>query len=193
MFHLTRKLLTIAAAVAAIGGTGGGVALAATSAPAAPVSRGSVSVASASVPRCYSQNISAALHGAETGRANHVGFILTLTNNGPRSCSLYGYPGLGLQDWKHHTVPSHTFWGSTWFDRDPGRHVIILSPGETASASLAFTSGARRGAVIAAYLVVTPPNSYGHEVVGPFSRSMAAPIYHGNLYVTAMAYHTPHP
>jgi Protein of unknown function (DUF4232) len=187
MFHLTRKLLTIAAAVAAIGGTGGGAALAATSASAAPAR------ASASVPRCYAQNISAALHGAETGRANHVGFVLTLTNTGQRSCSLYGYPGLGLQDRNHHTLPSHTFWGSTWFDRDTGRQLIVLSPGETASASLAFTSGATRGAVNATYLVVTPPNSYGHEVVGPFSRSMAAPIYHGNLYVTAMAHHTPHP
>jgi hypothetical protein len=186
MFHLTRKLLTIAAAVAAIGGTGGGVALAATSASAAPAS-------AASAPRCYSQNISAALHGAETGRANHVGFVLTLTNTGQRSCSLYGYPGLGLQDWNHHTVPSHTFWGSTWFVSDAGRHLIVLSPGETASASLAFSSGAARGAVNAAYLVVTPPNDYGHKVVGPFSHSMEVPIYHGNLYVTAMAYHTPHP
>ncbi|HEX6520737.1 MAG TPA: DUF4232 domain-containing protein [Streptosporangiaceae bacterium] len=184
MFHVTRKLLTIAAAVAALGGTGGGAALAATSASAS---------SSASVPRCYSQNISAALHGAESGRGNHVGFILTLTNNGHRSCSLYGYPGLGLQDWNHHILPSHTFWGPTRFDRDPGRRFIVLSPGETASASLAFTTGATRGAVNAAYLVVTPPNDYGHEVVGPFSRSMTAPIYHGNLYVTAMAYHTPHP
>jgi len=182
MFHVTRKLLTIAAAVAALGGTGGGAALAATSASA-----------SVSLPRCYSQNISAALHGAETGRGNHVGFILTLTNDGQRSCSLYGYPGLGLQDWNHHALPSHTFWGSTWFDRDPGRQFIVLSPGETASASLAFSTGATRGAVNAAYLVVTPPNDYGHEVVGPFSRSMTVPIYHGNLYVTAMAYHTPHP
>jgi hypothetical protein len=70
----------------------------------------------------------------------------------------------------------------------------VLSPGESASASFAWTSGALRGgAVSAAYLVVTPPNDYGHLVVGPFSRSMEIPIYHGDLYVTAMARHTPHP
>lgn len=106
MFRLTRKVLMIAAAAATLGGAGGGVALAATSTPAV--------AATSSVPRCYSQDVSAALHGAEIGRGNHVGFILTITNNGQRSCSLYGYPGLGLQDWNHHTLPSHTFWGSTW-------------------------------------------------------------------------------
>jgi hypothetical protein len=53
--------------------------------------------------------------------------------------------------------------------------------GETASASLAFTTGSAEGAVDAAYLVVTPPNDYDHMVIGPFSRSMEFPIYHGDL------------
>lgn len=145
------------------------------------------------VPRCYTQNLTAGLHGAETGPHNEVGFILTLTNEGQRSCSVYGYPGLGLQDFSHRTLPSHTFWGSTFFDRDPGRQTIVLSPGEAASASLAFISGATTNAVQAAYLVVTPPNAYDHLLVGPFSRSMTVPIYRGDLYVTAMARHTPHP
>jgi hypothetical protein len=186
MFRRTRKLMIIAAAAATLGGTGGGVTLAATSTSAA--------AAVSSVPRCYPQELSASLHGLEIGRGYHEGFILTLTNNGQRSCSLYGYPGLGLRDWNHHTVPSHTFWGSTWFDRDPGRELIALSPGESASASFAFTSGALLGsAVDAAYLVVTPPDSFSHLVIGPFSHSMEIPIYHGDLYVTAMARHTPHP
>ena len=66
----------------------------------------------------------------------------------------------------------------------------MLSPGETASASVAFVSGATKHAVDASYLVVTPPNAYDHLVIGPFFRSMAIPIYRGNLYVTAMARHT---
>ena len=124
MFRLTRKLMMIAAAAAALGGTGGGAALAATST--------STAAAVSSVPRCNPRDLSASLHGAEVGRGYHVGFILTLTNTGQRSCTLYGYPGLGLQDQNHHTVPSHTFWGPTWFDPDPGRRLIVLSPGETA-------------------------------------------------------------
>src|SRR5580700_3081017 len=130
---------------------------------------------------------------AEFRPGNKVGFILTLTNEGQRSCSLDGYPGLDLEDFGHHPLPSHTFWGPTFFDRDPGRQLIVLSPGETASASLAFVSGATKHAVDASYLVVTPPNAYDHLVIGPFSRSMAIPIYRGNLYVTAMAWHTAHP
>ena len=151
MFAISRKLMMIAATAAALGGAGGGAALAATSPPAA--------AAVSSVPRCYPQDLSASLHGLQLATGDRGGFVLTLTNNGQRSCSLYGYPGLGLQDRNHHTVPSHTFWGSTWFDRDPGRQLIVLSPGETASASFAWISGALLGdAVFAAYLVVTPPN-----------------------------------
>ena len=189
MNRLTRKILVTLGAAMALAGTGG-AALAATAAPArtAPAAR----TVTTSVPRCLEQNLSAGLQGAEAA-GDHVGFILTLTNKGQRSCSVDGYPGLGLQDWNHHAVPSRTFWGSTWFDRDPGRHQIVLSPGETASASLTFTTGSARGAVDAAYLVVTPPNDYDHMVIGPFSRSMEFPIYHGDLHVTAMAYHTPHP
>jgi hypothetical protein len=185
MFHLTRKLMMIATAAAALSGTGGGAALAATSAPAA--------AAVSSVPRCYTQDLSAGLRGAESGPGNEAGFILTLTNESQRSCSLDGYPGLGLQDFSHHTLPSHTFWGPTVFDRDPGRQPIVLSPGETVSASLAFITGTAKHAVWASYLVVTPPNAYNHLVIGPFSRAMAVPVYRGDLYVTAMARHTPHP
>ena len=185
MFRVTRRLMTIAAVAAALGGTGGGAALAATSTPAA---------AASSVPRCYPQDLSASLHGLQIATGDRGGYILTLTNNGRRSCSLYGYPGLGLQDRNYRTVPSHTFWGPTWFDPDPGRQLIVLSPGETASASLAWTSGALRGgAVFAAYLVVTPPDDYGHLVI-PLSHPVGEiPVYRGDLHVTALARHTPHP
>ena len=201
MGRLTRKIMFTLAAAVMLGSAGTGAALAATTTNTgstvsttntASVSRSTADTA-ASVPRCYPQDLSAALHGFEIAPGGRGGYILTLTNNGPRSCALYGYPGLGLQDRNHHAVPSHTFWGGTWFDRDPGRQLIVLSPGETASASVAWASGALRGdAVFAGYLVVTPPNDYGHLVI-PFSTGLEIPIYRGDLYVTAMARHTPHP
>jgi hypothetical protein len=196
----TRKIVLTVATAVMLGGVGGAAALASTSSNTASATTTTstatttASTANAnSVPRCYTQNLSADLRGAELGPGNEVGFILTLTNEGQRSCSLYGYPGLGLEDFNHHTLPSHTFWGSTVFDRDPGRQLIVLSPGETASASVAFVTGTTRHTVEATYLVVTPPNAYDHLVLGPFSRAMAFPVYEGNLYVTAMARHTPHP
>jgi hypothetical protein len=177
--------MVIAAAAAALGGTSAGAALAATATPAA---------AARSAPRCEPPGLSASLHGPQMASGYREGVILTLTNTGQRSCSLDGYPGLGLQDRGHHTVAAHTFWGPTWFDPDPGRQVIVLSPGETASADLAWTSGALRGhAVFAAYLVVTPPDDFGHLVI-PLSRPVAEiPVYRGDLHVTALTRHTPHP
>ena len=96
MFHLTRKLMMTVTVAAAIAGTSAGAALA-TSAPAA--------AAGSSVPRCYTQDLSAGLRGAESG----------------------------------------------------------------------------------------PGHAYQHLVVGPLSRAMAFPVYRGDLHVTALARHTPHP
>ena len=203
MNSLTRKIVLTVTTAVMLGGVGAGAALASstntvssanttTASTTRTVSTTNTASAS-SVPRCYTNNLSADLRGAELGPGHEVGFILTLTNEGQRSCSLYGYPGLGLEDFGHHTLPSHTFWGSTVFDRDPGRQLIVLSPGESASASLAFVTGTTKHTVEATYLVVTPPNAYDHLVLGPFSRAMAFPVYKGNLYVTAMARHTPHP
>jgi hypothetical protein len=186
MFRMTRKLMMIAAAAAALGGASAGAALAATTPSAAAAAR--------SAPRCEAQNLSASLHGPQIAAGSRSGVILTLTNTGQWSCALDGYSGLGLQDQHHRAVPSHTFWGPTWFDPDPGRQLIVLSPGETASASLAWTSGALLGdAVFAAYLMVTPPDDYGHLVI-PLSRPVVEiPVYRGDLHVTALARHTPHP
>ncbi len=88
-------------------------------------------------------------------------------------------------------LPSHTHWGSTYFDQDPGRHMIVLSPGETASADFAYGSGSGGSSdSVATYLEVTPPNAFQHLTV----RIPGAPVrvFLGPLFVTAMARHTPY-
>lgn len=160
----------------------------------AAVGHGSSSTTAAMVAaqawhRCYVSDLSAGLHPQQP-RTQNYGFILTLTNLSSEPCSLYGYPGLGLQNARHHVLSSHTFWGSTLFDSDPGRHLIVLSPGETASADIAWAQAPTSSTgVRATYLMVTPPNDYRHFIMlipgGPFT------IYHGNLRATAMARHTP--
>jgi hypothetical protein len=87
-------------------------------------------------------------------------------------------------------VHSHTHWGPTYFAHDPGRHRIVLSPGETASASIGFVYTSKSNqAAHATYLEVTPPNAFNHAVikipngVGQTSKR--------DVYVTAMARHTP--
>jgi len=177
----TRATLGALSAAAAIAVTGGTVALASTGGAAA----------ANHVPRCREGGLVTGLYGYEhdnyDGRGQG-GFILTLTNKGGTPCYLYGYPGLGLEDASHHVVPSHTHWGSTYFAHDPGRHRVVLSPGETASASVAFVYTGRHKAH-ATYLEVTPPNAYDHAVIE--IPDNVGQISTNDLYVTAMARHTP--
>jgi len=66
-----------------------------------------------------------------------------------------------------------------------------LSPGETASADVAYFSGTGGPTdSVATYLEVIPPNEYPHLTV----RIPGAPVRidRGRLYVTAMARHTPY-
>jgi hypothetical protein len=145
--------------------------------------------AGTTVTRCLRHELSAGLHGSQAGLGNR-GMILTLTNISGRSCSLDGYPGLGLENAAHQALRSHTWWGSTYFSPDPGRHFLVLSPGETVSAGVAYGAGdGQPHPVRATYLEVTPPNAYLHLTIrlpgGPVS------IYRGRLCVTAVARHTP--
>lgn len=178
--------MAAAAAGAALLAAGGGTALASQNATAT-AARGTAVTETA--PRCAIQQLAAALHGMQAGVGNR-GMILTLTNVSGRACSVYGYPGLGLRSGAHKVLPSHTFWGSTYFDRDPGRSYLVLSPGESVSADVGYTVGNGTGhGVNATYLEVTPPNAYSHltirlRPVAPVS------IFRGNLRVTAFSRHT---
>ena len=188
MITKTRTML-IAVTSAALLATAGGVAAAASQGATAAPARTTAAIST--VPRCYTQNLAAGLHGFQAGLGNR-GFILTLANTGSTSCSLSGYPGLGLEDARHQALPSHTFRGSTYFDPNPGRSLIVLSPGETVSADLAYAAadGLAARTVTATYLEVTPPNAYLQLTV----RIPGAPVFidHGNLHVTSVARHTPY-
>jgi hypothetical protein len=145
------------------------------------------------VTRCLEANLVTGLYGYEHGSYDgngQGGFILTLTNKGATPCSLYGYPGLGLEDAQHHVVRSHTHWGSTYFAHDPGRRSFVLSPGETASASIGFVyvPNSQKQAY-ATYLEVTPPNAFNHAVIKIPNK--VGLVSTRDLYVTAMARHTP--
>lgn len=184
--HLARAALAAAAVLAGMGLTASnGLAAAGHHTTAARATL----AAQTGDHRCYIGDLSAGLHPQQP-RTQNYGFILTLTNVSSLPCSVDGYPGLGLQNARHRVLASHTFWGPTSFDRDPGRQVIVLSPGETASGDVAWSQAPTAGTgVRATYLEVTPPNDYTHFVLripgGPYE------IYHGNLHATAMARHTP--
>lgn len=162
--------------------------------PAATASSATASSATASAwrepHRCYKGELSVGLHPQQP-RDGQYGFILTLTNTSARPCSIYGYPGLGLENGRHKVLRYHTKWASTLpFDRDPGPHLLVLSPGETASGDVAWVQAPTHSSgVRAVYLMVTPPNDYSHFTVR--IPGGAHWIYLGILRATAMARHTP--
>jgi hypothetical protein len=159
---------------------------------AALVTGGPVTAASAAyVPhRCYVSELAAGLHGSQAGLGNR-GIIVTLTDISDASCRLSGYPGLGLRDAAGRALRTVTRPGPTYFDPDPGRRLIVLSPGETVSADVAFgVMGSPGNSVLASYLEITPPGGHRSFVLRiPYG---AALVYRGRLDVTALARHTPY-
>jgi len=74
--------------------------------PAAAVPS-SVPPAASTVPLCEEPNLAASARRYNIG-GGMWGVVITLTNTGTASCSMYGYPGLGLQDGAHRVLPSQT-------------------------------------------------------------------------------------
>ncbi len=140
--------------------------------------------------RCYVGDLAAGFHGSQAGLGNR-GFLLTLTNVSGASCRLDGYPGLGLRDAAWRPLVTRTMRGPTYFGPDPGPKLIVLSPGETASADIAFgVAGQPSNSVLAPYIDVTPPGGHRRFVLRiPYG---AALVYRGQLDVTALARHTPY-
>jgi hypothetical protein len=147
--------------------------------PAAPASGPS---AASTVPQCEEPNLAASASRYNIG-GGMWGVVITLTNTGGASCSMYGYPGLGLQDSAHHVLPSQTHWGPTYFAHDPGPSLIVLAPGQSASSSVALGQGTQNSPW-ASYLEVTPPGNYQYALIG-LSYGLGGTS--GDLYATAMA------
>jgi hypothetical protein len=157
----------------------------AAAAPAGTASAPAEPAAPAAVPRCPEGTLATAVSSYQVG-GGQAGIILKLTNTGSVSCTLYGYPGLGLEDGSHHVMPSQTHWGPTYFAHDPGPSLIILSPGQSATSSIAFAGGwPHKG--WADFLEVTPPDAY-HHAVAPLSYGTGGSG--GDIHATAMARHT---
>ncbi|MEV4506584.1 DUF4232 domain-containing protein [Streptomyces klenkii] len=157
------------AAVAALGTAG--------TASAAPTAAGKT-------PTCDVSGLKASLtdKGGHQNGMSHEGTVLVLTNTSARTCALRGYPGLQLEDTQHKAVTTNTTWGSTYFIPDPGKSTLLLRPGGSAEAALAWAHADAPRMVQSGYLRVTPPASRGFLTI-PFERI----VTNGDLSVTAFA------
>ncbi|WP_367140100.1 MULTISPECIES: DUF4232 domain-containing protein [Streptomyces] len=171
--------LTAAASAAAIAVVAAlGAAGTASAAPtAAPTTAGKT-------PTCDVSGLKALLtdKGGHQNGMSHEGTVLVLTNTSDRTCALRGYPGLQLEDAQHNAVTTNTTWGSTYFIPDPGKNTLLVRPGGSAEAALAWAHADAPRMVRAGYLRVTPPASRGFLTI-PFERI----VTNGDLSVTAFA------
>ncbi|RLV04543.1 hypothetical protein CTZ27_11545 [Streptomyces griseocarneus] len=163
-------------------------AFAATALTASTMLTGAQTASAASAdatPTCRTTGLRASLADTDPTQAgmSHRGKLLRLTNTSGHACALRGYPGLGLEDAEHHPLASQTHWGSTYFAQDPGKQTLLLGPGQSAEADLAWAVADGTRVVNASYLEITPPASTTHLTV-PFPER----VTNGDLSVTALAY-----
>jgi hypothetical protein len=135
-----------------------------TSTTSSSSSSSSSSTTAAGPPRCHTSGLSAAL-GQSQGAAGHLVVEIRLTNTGAATCRVQGYLGFGLEGAGGATLPSTVVRGATFFGPDPGSKPVLLAPGKTAVATLAWsdvpTDADKGGPPCAAgvtALLVTPPD-----------------------------------
>ncbi|SEE28218.1 Protein of unknown function [Streptomyces sp. 2231.1] len=174
-----RSLVRAALAVTAAAGLG---------ITAAGVAGATGTGAAASTPTCSVAGLSASFGQQLAGGMNHQGVVLKLKNVGARTCLLRGYPGLGLENGTHRTLPSTTHWGDTWYAKSPAKSTLTLHRGQSAEAVVAWTHAntGTSDAVHASYLQVTPPAATSHKTL-----KFPQWVDNGDLNVTALAYRIP--
>src|SRR5579875_313972 len=175
-----RRVVAIAAAAAVAGLAAAAAALAATSAPAAH--------AAAAIPRCSAGPDGLGLAAwvaidQGNGAAGTVYYPLELTNTSGHACSLYGFPGVSATSRSGGQLGSPAGWQS-----GPGfgtKHAVVLAPGATAHAILAYHDAVVSTApgcdpVDATFeLRVFPPGAYHatHALFDLDACSHAGPVY----------------
>jgi len=126
----------------------------------------------AGVPQCHTVNLSAAVSVvAGSQAAGHESLNITLTNTSGHSCTIYGFPGLGLEDKNGSIQASKVTWNPA-----VAKKIITLADNGTASTTAGFdpdipASGepASGPCEIASYsMMVTPPNEQT-QLVAPIT------------------------
>jgi hypothetical protein len=104
------------------------------------------------VERCHTPELKADLNYQSIIGSGVVASMLMLTNKSSRTCTVYGWAGLGLQDAAGQSIPATTVRKAY-----PGAATkIALKPGRTAFFGMKWTAGPQ--CTLAGGMVLTPPN-----------------------------------
>ncbi len=139
--------------------------------------------------RCKTSQLAVSLSRVGVGAGN-LDVSVYLRNRSTVARFLFGYAGFGLENDLHHSQRSRVYWGSTYFQADPGPHRVVLRPNARAVTNLAWTDnpwpGERQKGNCeppSAWLEVTPPDERRHLLV----RFGASVCGHGQLASTALS------
>jgi hypothetical protein len=111
-------------------------------------------------PRCLTSQLDVNL--ATNGAAGSIALYFTFTNHSSATCSLYGYPGLGLLDQAGNPLPTHVLRTRSTVIPAVAERRVTLAPAGRAHAYGSYSDVAPTACPKASALEVTPPNAYGH-------------------------------
>lgn len=149
-------------------------------------SAASASPAAKPVARCHNADVKITLTPApgEVGMMK-TGWILRARNTSHHACYVDGYANLVLQNAKHKAIHTEEQKGSTWFVKDPGAHRIVLRPGGSVVADLAYAHIRQQGTEHPSYLRIALPGEKAGQTV-PLTDPW---VFRGQVSVTAFAGH----
>lgn len=91
---------------------------------------------------CTDADISISASGMQ-GAMGHRAITLVLVNQSGTSCVVDGYPDIAFTSSNGGELNVPVVHGSSYLAQDPGPHVVTLSPGTTAKATLSWGAGAQ--------------------------------------------------
>jgi Domain of unknown function (DUF4232) len=154
----------------------------------APGATGSAA-AGAGHDRCHTGQLAAAFSDFDAGAGQRYA-LLSLTNRSDVTCTMYGYPGMLLQDAAGHPVAT-----DVRRDPDAGPVLFPLAPGHAAWARLHWTAMPSADEPQsgdceppAAAVIVTPPDETDHLTV---AKGLGPVCAHGRIDVGAMSAQKP--
>lgn len=125
-------------------------------------SRPSTSSQSGAVSRCRVSQLSASF--ARDGAAGSVALHFTMTNHSHATCSLYGYPGLGLLS-SGRALKTTVLRSPSVVVPPVAERLVVLRPGGRAHFDAGYSDVDPQPCPEAPSLEVTPPNAYSHLVI----------------------------
>ncbi len=165
-------------------GASTGASASATTAPSASSSTTSPPASPAGAAGCLASGMQAQL-GASQGTAGTIYQVLVLTNTGPASCTLYGYPGVSFVT----GIGGTQVGAPATRSRTVAVTQLTLAPGGKANVLLAIhDAGASRNCKLTDvdWLRIYPPGDYGSLYVQYNAQTCANPA-NSIVTVTAVA------